>query len=112
MENIKHIQIAITESEYNRLKRDAERRGLKIQSYIKMVLLPPEIIAINEIDRLNQIHIHNPKMSYSELGKKAFIDKRLNWMQVYHILNKPKRDSKGRILKRVDNETNNNTGTA
>ena len=111
MENIKHIQIAITESEYYRLKRDAERRGLKIQSYIKTMLFPPEIITMNEIERLNQIHMHNPKMSYSELGKKALIDKRLNWMQVYHLLNKPKRDAKGRILKRVDNETGNNTGT-
>ena len=112
MENIKHIQIAITEFEYNKLKRAAENRGLKIQNYIKMLLINPESLTMHEIERLNQIHMHNPKMTYSELGKKALIDKRLNWMQVYHILNKPKRDAKGRILKRVDNETNNNTGTA
>ncbi len=107
---VKTIQIRMSIREYESLKQRAKLRGLKLSAYIDSLIKKKPIrrrITNPEIETMRAIKIHNPKLSYADVGR----DYGLSHLETYHLLNKPKRDSKGRILKRVDNETGNNTGT-
>ena len=108
MQQIKTIQIRVTIREYESLKQRATLRGLKLSAYIDSLIKKKPLkrrITNQEIETMRAIKYHNPKLSYADVGRNYG----LSHLETYHLLNKPKRDAKGRILKRVDNETNNKT---